>query len=77
MNSRGNLSRKMINKLIPLELGNDPRRDETLNEEEVPEVMDDETVGVGAPPETFTRPKWRAATAAGDLMKSVIRDDLI
>ena len=68
VNSAGNLSHKAINKLIPLKLGYDPRRDETFNEEDVPEVMDDEAEGV----ETSTRPKRRTATVVEDLMKSLI-----
>ena len=63
--------------MIPLELGDDAKRDETLNEGDVPEVVDDESEGVEAPPETSTRPKRRVATAMGDLMKTLIRDDLV
>ena len=60
VNSKGNLSCKTINKLIPLDLKDNQRRDEALDEEKVPEAIIDEAAGVEALPETITRPKWRA-----------------
>ena len=74
MNSKSNLSRKAIGKLIPLELDDDHRRDEFLDKEEVPEDIINKVAGAGHS-KISTRLKRKAATAAGNLVQSLIRDD--
>ena len=77
ISSRGNLSRKTIEKLIPLELDNIPVEDQVLEEEEAPDEEVSDLMGAEAIPRNSARSKRKTALAADDLIKNLVQRDLL
>ena len=74
---KGSVSRKTVEKLIPLELDEVQEENEVLEEEKIPEEDVTEVVETEVLPQISTRPKRKTAVAADNFIKDLVQKDLL